>query len=101
MAKKIMKILCFLTVFVILTSAVQIPVFALTDDITSVSDNSVRSSNDRISALQADQEVKFNGTAIEYFSSTGTCSWNVRVDTIISGPSELQGHTVTVALWFR
>jgi hypothetical protein len=37
MAKKIMKILCFLTVFVILTSAVQIPVFALTDDITSVS----------------------------------------------------------------
>jgi hypothetical protein len=93
------KILICLTVFAILTSAVQIPVFALTDYITSVSDNSVRGSNDRVSTLQAEQEVKFNGTAIEYFSSTGTCSWNVRVDTIISGTSGLQGHTVTVALW--
>jgi len=99
MAKKIMKILCFLAVFVILTSAVQIPVFALSDSITSVSATFARSANEKVSALQADQEVKFNGTSIEYFSSTGTCSWNVRVDTIVSGPSELQGHTVTVALW--
>jgi parallel beta-helix repeat protein len=88
-----------LTVFVILTSAVPVPVFALTDNTTSVSGTSARSANDLISALQADQEVKFNGTAIEYFSSTGTCSWNVRVEKIVSGPSELQGHTVTVALW--
>jgi hypothetical protein len=99
MVKKIMKILCFLTVFVILTSAVQIPVFALTDNTTSVSDTSARSANEKVSALQADQEVKFNGTAIEYFSSTGTCSWKVRVEKIVSGPSELQCHTVTVALW--
>jgi hypothetical protein len=60
MAKKIMKILCFLTVFAILTSAVPASVFALTDDITSVSDNSVRGASEMIFALQADQEVKFN-----------------------------------------
>jgi hypothetical protein len=97
--KVIMKVLVCLVLVLVVTSAVPASVFALTDNITSASDNSVRGSNDRISALQADQEVKFNGTAIEYFSSTGTCSWKVRVDTIISGPSELQGHTVTVALW--
>jgi parallel beta-helix repeat protein len=99
MAKKIMKILCFLTLFAILMSAMPVSVFALTGNITSVSDNFVHSANEKVSALQSDQEVKFNGTAIEYFSSTGTCSWNIRVEKIVSGPSELQGHTVTVALW--
>jgi hypothetical protein len=97
--KEIMKALvCFVLVLVV-TSTMLASAFALTDNITSVSDTSARGSNDRVSALQADQEVKFNGTAIEYFSSTGTCSWKVRVEKIVSGPSELQGHTVTVALW--
>lgn len=99
MAMKITKVLCFLTVYIFLTSAMPLSVFAMTDNITSVSDNSVRSANEMVFALQVDQEVKFNGTAIEYFSSTGTCSWKVRVEKIVSGPSELQGHTVTVALW--
>ena len=93
------KVLICLAVFVILTSVMPVSVFAMTDNITSASDTSARSSSEMVSALQADQEVKFDGTAIEYFSSTGTCSWNVRVEKIVSGPSELQGHTVTVALW--
>ena len=96
--KEIMKVLvCF--VLLVVTSTMPASVFALTDNITSASDTSARSASEMISALQADQEVKFKGTAIEYFSSTGTYSWNVRVEKIVTGPSELQGHTVTVALW--
>ena len=45
------------------------------------------------------QEIKFNGTAIDYFERIGAWGWNVTVDEIISGPPELQGHTVSVALW--
>ena len=45
------------------------------------------------------EEIKFKGTAIEYFSRMGACGWTVRADEIINGPSELQGHTVSVALW--
>lgn len=71
-------------------------IFVLNKGIATVSGNSYSGFNQKVTALQTDQEVKFNGTAIEYFSSTGTCSWNVRVDAIVSGPSELQGHTVTV-----
>jgi len=95
--KAITRVLsCIISIFII--SATPISVFAMNDE-TSVGDITSYSSNEVISIMQQDQEVKFNGTAIEYFSSTGTCSWNVRVDTIVSGPSELQGHTVTVALW--
>jgi hypothetical protein len=96
--KEIMKVLVCLVLLVV-TSGVPASVFALTDNITSVSDTSARAANEIVSAMQADQEVRFDGTAIEYFSSTGTCSWKVQVEKIVSGPSELQGHTVTVALW--
>jgi hypothetical protein len=73
-------------------------IFVLNKGIATVSGNSYSGFNQKVTALQTDQEVKFNGTAIEYFSSTGTCSWKVGVEEIVSGPSGLQGHTVTVAL---
>ena len=100
MAKKlIMKVLICLAVFVILTSVMPVSVFAMTDNITSASDTSACSSTEMVSALQADQEVRFNGTAVEYSSSTGSSGWNVQVEEVSSGPSEIKSHTVTVALW--
>jgi hypothetical protein len=92
-------VLVWLAVLAIMMCTLSTSIFVLNKGIATVSGNSYSGFNQKVTALQADQEVKFDGTAIEYFSSTGTCSWNVRVDTIISGPSGLQGHTVTVALW--
>ena len=43
-------------------------------------------------------EIVFTGTAIEYFSRIGAWGWTVRADEIISGPLELQGHTLTAYL---
>jgi parallel beta-helix repeat protein len=103
MSKKIeltgISICLILILVLIVTSLLLGSVIALINNITISCPKSDLSANEKVTALQADQEVKFNGTAIEYFSSTGTCSWNVRVEKIVSGPSELQGHTVTVALW--
>ena len=92
-------VLVWLVVLAIMMCTLSTSTFVLDKGIATVSGNSYSGFNQKVTALQTDQEVKFNGTAIEYFSSTGTCSWKVRVDTIISGPSGLQGHTVTVALW--
>jgi hypothetical protein len=50
------------------------------------------------SLSRLDEEVKFRGTAIEYFSQIGAWGWNVSVDEIISGPSEILGHTVAAYL---
>jgi len=43
-------------------------------------------------------EIKFTGTAVEHFSGIGAWGWTVRADEIISGPSELQGHTLAAYL---
>ena len=86
-------------IIMIVMSALLVSAIALNNSMPNASANSSLSANEKVSIMQADQEVRFNGTAIEYFSSTGTCSWKVRVEKIVSGPSELQGHTVTVALW--
>ncbi|CAD7769060.1 Periplasmic copper-binding protein (NosD) [Candidatus Methanoperedenaceae archaeon GB37] len=47
---------------------------------------------------EEEDEIKFRGTAIEYFERIGARGWNVNVDEVISGPSELQGRTVKVYL---
>jgi hypothetical protein len=88
-----------LMVFVILTSAVPIPVIALNDNIQNASAYSSLSADEKVAILQADLEVRFNGTAVEYFASTGSSGWNVQIDEVSSGPAEIMGHTVTVALW--
>ena len=49
-------------------------------------------------SVKADTEIKFRGTAIEYFSIIGGWGWYVIVDEVISGPSGLQGHNVSVGL---
>lgn len=99
MKKAITNVLSCLVVIGILMSALLVPVFAMNNNITSVSDTSASSANEMISALQQEQGVTFNGTAVEYFSSTGSSGWNVQVEEVSSGPSEIKSHTVTVALW--
>lgn len=44
-----------------------------------------------------DSEVKFVGTAIEYFELIGGVGWMVRVDEMVSGP-DISGHIVDVYL---
>ena len=92
-------VLVWLVVLAIMMCTLSTSIFVLNKGIATVSGNSYFGFNQNVTALQTDQEVKFNGTTIEYFSSTGTRSWKVRVEKIVSGPSELQGPTVTVALW--
>jgi hypothetical protein len=52
-------------VFAILTSAVPITVFALNDNIPNASAYSSLSADEKVAILQTDQEVTFNGTAID------------------------------------
>jgi parallel beta-helix repeat protein len=90
-------LLVWLLVLAIMMCTLSPSIFVVDNGIATGTGNSGFS--EKVTALQADQEVRFNGTAIEYFSSTGSSGWNVQVDELISGPSEIIGHTVTVALW--
>ncbi|KAF5434095.1 hypothetical protein C5S39_00215, partial [Candidatus Methanophagaceae archaeon] len=88
----------------ILVSVVPVSVFAVNSGTTNVSGkyNSFQDSNEKVSSMQEGQEVKFIGTAIEYHEGSvmpgDLPRWKVSVDEIISGPSELKGHTVFVAI---
>lgn len=91
------EVLVWLVLLAIIVCALTASIFVVDNGIATGTSNSGFS--EKVPALQADQEVRFNGTAIEYFSSTGSSGWNVQVDELISGPPEIIGHTVTVALW--
>jgi hypothetical protein len=90
-------LLVWLVVLVIMMCTLSTSIFVVDNGIATGTSNS--GFNQKVTALQADQEVKFNGTTIEYFSSTGSSGWNVQVDEVSCGPAEIIGHTVTVALW--
>jgi hypothetical protein len=104
MAVKIEKILSCICVVVILMSVVPVSVFAVDTGTKNASGkyNSFQDSNEKVSSMQGEQEVKFIGTAIEYHEGLTMPGdwpwWKVSVDEIISGPSELKGHTVIVLI---
>jgi subtilase family serine protease len=77
----------------------NVQVKAVADANNAVSESN-EGNNERTETVNVDclEEIKFNGTAIEYFSLIGAWGWYVSVDEIISGPSELQDHTVKVYL---
>ena len=97
MRKDITRVLSCLAIVVIVMCILSTSILVLNNRIATGRGNS--GFNQKVSALQADQEVRFNGTAVEYFSSTGSSGWNVQVEEVSSGPSEIKSHTVTVALW--
>ena len=103
MAMEIEKILSCICVLVILMSVVPGTVFALDSGTKNASGkyNSFQDSNEKVSSMHG-QEVKFIGTAIEYHEGSvmpgDLPRWKVSVDEIISGPSEIKGHTVFVAI---
>ncbi|NQE06042.1 Cell surface glycoprotein [ANME-1 cluster archaeon GoMg1] len=107
MAKKMImrKVLSCFVVFVILMSVVPVSVFAVDSGTKNASGkyNSFQDSNEKVSSMQRGQEVKFIGTAIEYNEVVDMPGnypwWDVSVDEIISGPSELKGHTVPVSFF--
>jgi parallel beta-helix repeat protein len=90
-------VLVWLVVLAIMMCTLSTSIFVVDTRIATGTSNS--GFNEKVTALQADQEVRFNGTAVEYFSSTGSSGWNVQVEAVSSGPAEIIGHTVTVALW--
>jgi len=105
MAMKIEKVLSCICVVMILMSVVPVSVFAVDSGTKNASGkyNSFQDSNERVSSMQGGQEVKFIGTAIKYNEVVDMPGnypwWDVSVDEIISGPSELKGHTVSVSFF--